>query len=416
MSTGGASPPSSGALSGYRIVDLTRVYAGPACTQMLADAGADVIKIEPPQGDETRDWGPPVAPDVSAYYWGLNRNKRNIALDLSREDARAIVLRLLESADVLIDNFKLGTMEAWGLGYEATLARRFPRLVHCTISGFGTEGPLAGYPGYDAVVQGFAGIMSINGEPNREPLKTPFPVVDMATGLYASSAILMALVERERSGKGQHIDLSLYDVGLTLMHPISTTWTFDGKNPKASGNVYAAIAPYGIYASKDKPVLTGAGNDDAFRKLCAVIGCPTLADDERFAGNRKRVENRAALDAEIGRVIAQHDGESISLALMRGGVAAGVVQTVADAFGHPQTVANKMLVEVGGKKVIGSPIRLSRTPMRMNRLPGSFGADTAEVLRELGCDAAAIEKLEADGAVYQQRRGRGVPKAPARKD
>jgi formyl-CoA transferase len=218
-----SSPRATSALDGLRVVDLTRVYAGPACTQILADHGAEVIKVEPPQGDETRDWGALDSEGLSSYFWGLNRNKRAIGLDLALPEGRDVLLRLLQDADVLIDNFKLGTLERWGLGYDGVLKDRFPRLVHLSISGFGITGPLAGYPGYDAVAQAFAGVMSVNGEPGGEPLKLPMPVVDQTTGLYASSALLMALLERERSGQGQHIDLSLFDVALTMTHPLSTT-------------------------------------------------------------------------------------------------------------------------------------------------------------------------------------------------
>ncbi|MFZ9087192.1 MAG: CaiB/BaiF CoA transferase family protein, partial [Steroidobacteraceae bacterium] len=308
-----SSPRATSALDGLRVVDLTRVYAGPACTQILADHGAEVIKVEPPQGDETRDWGALDNEGLSSYFWGLNRNKRAIGLDLALPEGRDVLLRLLQDADVLIDNFKLGTLERWGLGYDGVLKDRFPRLVHLSISGFGITGPLAGYPGYDAVAQAFAGVMSVNGEPGGEPLKLPMPVVDQTTGLYASSALLMALLERERSGQGQHIDLSLFDVALTMTHPLSTTWMFTGKVPRPTGNVYAAIAPYGLYRCSDRMIFTGAGNDGAFRKLCRVRGLNALAADARFASNRLRVEHREALDAELNAATAGWQGETLSL-------------------------------------------------------------------------------------------------------
>jgi len=406
-----ASSPARGALGDLRVIDLTRVYAGPACTQMLADHGADVIKIEPPMGDETRDWGTPGPDGLTSYFWGLNRNKRALALDLESTAGRDVLLRLLQDADVLIDNFKHGTLERWGLGYADTLSVRFPRLVHLTISGFGTSGPLAGYPGYDAAVQAFAGLMSVNGEPGGEPLKLPMPVVDLATGLHASSALLMALHERQRSGIGQHIDVSLFDVALTLTHPLSTTWMFTGSVPRPSGNVYAAISPYGMYACRDRMIFTGAGNDAAFRKLCHVLGLPALADDPRFADNPRRVKHRQALDEALTTATRGWEGEALSLALMRGGVAAGVVLDLNDVFNHPQAAANGMWVDLGGGKVVASPIKLSRTPAHLSIPPPVFGRDTDAVLEEAGYDLAQIAELERVGALTRRRRIPGATRS-----
>lgn len=396
-------PSQGGALSGLRVIDLTRVYAGPACTQMLADHGADVIKIEPPQGDETRDWGAPGPDGLSSYFWGLNRNKRTLALDLAQQAGREVLIRLLEDADVLVDNFKLGTLERWGLGYGQFLEARFPRLVHLTISGFGTTGPLAGYPGYDAVAQAFAGVMSVNGEPGGDALKLPMPVVDYATGLYASSALLMALLERQRSGQGQHIDLALFDVALTITHPLSTTWMFTDEVPVPTGNVYAAIAPYGLYRCRDRMIFTGAGNNGAFRKLCSVLGLDELIVDPRFADNRLRVANRDALDAALNTAAGLWGGEELSLTLMRAGVAAGVVQNLRDAFHHPQTAANEMWFELGGQKVVANPIKLGRTPSHLHSPSPIFGRDTDGVLLEAGYSTTQIAELEQQGALIRQR-------------
>ncbi|MGE5200728.1 MAG: CaiB/BaiF CoA transferase family protein, partial [Acidobacteriota bacterium] len=209
----------TGALAGIRVIDLTRVLGGPYCTQMLGDHGAEVIKVEPPQGDETRGWGPPFQGDAASYFIGVNRNKRGVALDLSRPEGRTVLFRLLESADVLIENFKTGTLERWGMGYEAVLKQRFPRLIHCRVSGFGADGPFGGYPGYDAVVQGMAGLMSLNGEPEGAPVRVGVPVVDLATGMNASIAILLALQERQRSGRGQFVEVTLFDSAVALLHP-----------------------------------------------------------------------------------------------------------------------------------------------------------------------------------------------------
>jgi len=393
----------AGALAGVRVVDLTRVFAGPLCTQLLGDHGADVIKIEPPQGDETRDWGVPGRDDVSSYYWGLNRSKRSLALDLRLEPARQVLRRLLDSADVLVDNFKAGTLEAWGLGYEAVLRERFPRLVHLTISGYGPTGPLAGQPGYDAVAQAVTGLLSVNGENGGAPLKLPLPLVDMTTGVYACAAIAMALLERTRSGLGQHVDVALYDVGLSMTHPLSTAWQFDGQTPQPVGNAYAALAPYGVYRCTDRDLFIGAGNNGAFRKLCAVLGCVEVADDARFASNRLRVQHRAALEAVLGPAIAQHAAEPLATALMNAGVAAGAVQDMAHAFRHAQTQASGMWPPLGGHRVIASPMKLNRTPPEALIPPGPFGRDADAVLRDAGYDTRDISHLEAQGALVRRR-------------
>lgn len=409
------------ALRGLRVIDLSRVYAGPACTQMLADHGAEVIKIEPPQGDETRDWGPRGPQDLSAYFWGLNRNKRALALDFEQASARDILLHLLEGADIPVDNFKQGTLERWGLGYAQVLSQRFPRLVHLSISGFGTTGPLAGYPGYDAAAQAFCGVMSVNGALGAEPLKLPMPVVDYATGLHACTGLLMALAERQRSGLGQHLDVSLYDVALTLTHPLSTTWMFTGQVPEPTGNVYAAIAPYGLYPCQDRQLFTGAGNDPAFAKLCQVLDLPKLPQDPRFANNRSRVAHRETLDALLQAATRAWDGQALMQALLNAGVAAAVVMNLRDAFEHPQTEANGMYPRLGDGKAVGNPIKMSRTPARLDLAPPVFGRDTDSVLCELGYDPQQIAALEAAGVLVRQRRpaGRtGTPPTltPARKE
>jgi formyl-CoA transferase len=233
---------SAGALAGLRVVDLTRVLGGPYCTMVLSDHGAEVIKLEPPQGDEVRDWGPPFdsAGDAS-YFVGVNRNKRSVGLDLSKPAGKEVLLRLLEGADVLVENFKPGSMEKWGLGYEAVLSKRFPRLIHCRVSGFGGEGPLGGFPGYDAVLQAMVGLMSINGTENSGPTRLGTPIVDIATGLFSTIAILMALHEREKSGQGQYCDMTLHDCGMALLHPHAANYFLSDKRPKATGRIWCPI-------------------------------------------------------------------------------------------------------------------------------------------------------------------------------
>ena len=254
-----------GALAGVKVVDCTRVLGGPYCTQLLADHGAEVLKIEPPQGDEVRDWGPPFDDGGdAAYFLGVNRNKRSMGLDLSGEEGKAVLLRLLEDADVLIENYKPGSMEKWGLGYEEVLSKRFPKLVNCRISGFGADGPYGGYPGYDGIIQALVGHFSINGAPDSGPTRLGLAMVDVGTGLYASNAILMAMLERGRSGQGQYIDMTLYDCGLSLMHPHVPNYYLSGKTPGLTGNPHPNIGLYDVFKTRTVDIFVAGGNDRAF--------------------------------------------------------------------------------------------------------------------------------------------------------
>src|SRR5580658_9536263 len=273
---------SAGALAGLKIIDLTRVLGGPYCTMILSDHGADVIKIEPPQGDETRDWGPPFADGDASYFLGVNRNKRSLALDLGQPAGREVLLRLLDGADVLIENFKPGAMEKWGLGYQQDLVPRFPALIHCRVSGFGATGPLGGLPGYDAILQAMTGLMSINGDPTTGPVRMGTPVVDLATGLYSAIAILMALHERNTSGFGQYIDMTLHDCGMALLHPQAANFFLNGRRPVATGNPHPNIAPYEKYRTRTCEIFIAVGNDAQFRKLCEAVGRPEIGGDARF--------------------------------------------------------------------------------------------------------------------------------------
>ncbi|MGC8470037.1 MAG: CaiB/BaiF CoA transferase family protein [Acetobacteraceae bacterium] len=320
-----------GALAGLAVIDLSRVLGGPYCTMILGDHGAEVIKIEPPQGDETREWGPPFAEGTASYFLGVNRNKKGVALDLSRPEGRAALLRLLEGADVLVENFKPGTMEKWSLGYAA-LAARFPRLVHCRISGFGAEGPLGGLPGYDAVVQAMAGLMSVNGDETTGPLRLGTPVVDLATGLFAAIGILMALHERARSGRGQFLDMALYDCGLALLHPQAANFLLDGKRPRALGNAHPNIAPYETFPAKGGTLFLAIGNDGQFAKLCDLLDVPALARDGRFATNRDRLANRPALRDALTAALAGQDAAETAQRLLRAGLPAGKVAAIDEAL------------------------------------------------------------------------------------
>ncbi len=351
-----------GALSGIRVIDLSRVLGGPYCGQILADHGADVLKIEPPQGDETRTWGPPFESGVASYYMGLNRNKRGIRLDLTEPAGRETLLALLENADVLLENFKTGTLEKWGLGYEQ-LRERFPTLVHCRVSGYGADGPLGGLPGYDAAIQAMSGIMSVNGETGGEPLRVGLPVVDMVTGLNAVIGILLALQERHRSGQGQFVEAALYDCGLSLLHPHAANWFGDGRIPTRTGNAHPNIYPYDAFPTGTVPLFLAVGNDRQFQQLCTALGAPELGNDPRFASAGGRSVERVALRAALVSFMAGHDGEALMAELNRRGVPCGPILDVPQALTHPHTVHRGMTVSLpGGYRGLGSPIKLSRTP------------------------------------------------------
>ena len=388
----------SGALEGLKVIDLSRVLGGPYCGQMLADHGAEVIKVEPPQGDETRAWGPPFDKDgISAYFSGINRNKRTIALDLSKPEGRAVLLKLLAEADVLIDNFKTGTMEKWGIGYTDTLSKKFPRLVHARVSGFGADGPLGGFPGYDAMVQASSGLVSVNGSPESGPVRVGVPVVDLSTGMNACIGILMALYERNRSGKGQFVDATLYDSALALHQPHAPNYFIAGAKPKLVGNSHGSLAPYSNFPTKGRNIVVGAGNDGQFRKLTQMLGKPELASDPRFKTNKDRVANRPALEAEVRALTKDRDGESFANELMENGVPSGAVLEVPDVMEHPHTKHRGMVWEKDGYRNVGNPVKLSRTPASPRSKPKKFGADTRAVLGELGYSAAEIDRLVASG-------------------
>src|SRR5882757_4697181 len=312
---------SHGALAGLRVIDLSRVLAGPLCTQMLADHGADVVKIEPPSGDETRGLGPPFdAAGQAAYFGAVNRGKRGIALDLSRAEGRAVLEVLLKDADVLVENFLPGTMERWGLGYEAALSQRFPRLIYCGISGFGADGPFGGLPGYDAVLQAMCGLMSINGSPESGATRVGVPIVDYVTGYNALTGILLALAARERSGRGQRVEATLFDTGLSLLVPHAANWLCSGRTPGLLGSAHPNIAPYDKFAARDGSVFLGIVNDGQFRRFCECVDRKDLLGDARFRTNAMRLQHVDDLRTEIERTLAAFRVEDLCRDLMRSGV------------------------------------------------------------------------------------------------
>ena len=400
---------SPGALAGLRVIDLTRVLGGPYCTMILSDHGADVIKIEPPQGDEVRDWGPPFVtnPDGGAdasYFIGINRNKRSIALDIGKQAGRDILLRMLATADVLVENFKPGGMEKWGLGYAKDLAPRFPRLIHCRVSGFGGEGPLGGLPGYDAILQAMTGLMSINGDPTTGPMRMGTPIVDLATGLYSVIAITMALHERHNSGLGQFLDMTLHDCGMALLHPQAANFFLNGKRPMPMGNPHPNLAPYEKYQTRTGEIFVAAGNDGQFRKLCEALGCSEISSDPRFLKNADRLANRPALMALFAAVLADHDGHELCLKLLRMGLPAGPVLAVDEATAAAHTEVRQMVTELDGYRGLGTPIKMSRTPGGTRTKPPTFGQHGDEVLAQFGYSADEVLQLKQDGIVHTTRK------------
>lgn len=376
IDAGPAAGSPTAALDGIRVLDLTRVLAGPMCTQLLADHGAEVLKIECPAGDDTRRLGLPEADGSAPYFHALNRNKRSAVLDLASSHGRERILDLVADADVLVENFLPGTMQRWRLDYERDLAPLNPRLVYCTISGFGGQGPLGSLPGYDAIAQAACGLMSVNGDESTGPMRVGVPVVDISSGLYAVIGILLALNERNRSGRGQRVESTLFDAALSLLLPHAADWLMQGRQHGLSGNRHPGIAPYEKFAVRDGEVFIGVLNDRQFRRLCSRIGQPALADDPRFAGNQERVANREALTEAIGSRLRGLEAEALCTDLMNDGIPASRVRTVAQVLEHPHVAARGSVASVGSWRALASPVRLARTPAAVRRMPPALDPDT----------------------------------------
>ncbi|OZI16379.1 CaiB/BaiF CoA transferase family protein [Bordetella genomosp. 7] len=393
-----ASEHHGGALAGLKVIDLSRVLAGPLCTQMLADNGADVIKVEPPLGDETRTLGPPFADDGNAAYFGsVNRGKRAITLDLTQPGAHDVLFALLQDADVLVENFLPGTMRRWGLDYDTILAPRFPGLVYCTISGFGEDGPLGGLPGYDAILQAMCGLMSINGENTSGPTRIGIPIVDHLTGYTAMTAILMAIVERSRSGRGQRVEATLFNTALSLLVPHAANWLASGQAPRQMGSAHPNIAPYDKFNCRDGQIFLGILNDRQFGRFCEHLGLHDVLADPRYAHNADRLAHRDALRVAIEAALAGRSRQTLCKELMALGVPAGPVNSVPEAFEQPHAAG--MLVQRDGYRGVGLPNRLYRTPGQPGGNPPGFAQHTDEVLQQAGLSAVAIAHLRESGVL-----------------
>lgn len=384
---------SEGPLKGVKVLDLSRILAGPTCTQLLGDLGASVIKIENPTtgGDDTRQWGPPYVEDaqgnrsdLSAYFMSANRNKKSVAIDITTTEGQSEIKRLASHADILIENFKPGGLAKYGLDY-ATLSQDFPSLVYCSISGYGQTGPNASKPGYDLMAQGYGGIMSLTGEPDGAPMKVGVGIADVMCGMYASVGILAALRHRDQTGEGQQIDLALVDAQIAWLINEGVNYLTSGNVPQRRGNGHPNIVPYDVYETADGHVILAVGNDSQFRRFCECIEHPDLADDPRFATNPARLENRDALNAVLRPVVKTHASETMIAHLEARKVPVGPAQTLDQVFATDQVEARQMQIamqaEPGDVQLIGNPLKLSRTPVTYRAAPPVFGADTQAVLR-----------------------------------
>ncbi|KEF38517.1 putative acyl-CoA transferase/carnitine dehydratase [Schinkia azotoformans MEV2011] len=388
-----------GALEGVRVLDLTRVLAGPYCTMILGDLGAEIIKVEAPGGsDDTRYWGPPYKETESAYYLCANRNKRAITLNLKTEQGREVLKKLLIESDVVIENFKSGTMEKWGLSYSE-LKELNPRIIHCSITGFGHNGPYQQLPGYDFIIQAMSGLMSITGSEQSGPVKVGVAISDLFTGLYANIGILAALNERNQSGEGQSIDISLFDSQLSALANVASNYLISGKIPGLLGNNHPNIVPYQPFDTKDGKMVVAVGNDGQFRKLCSVLGIEDIGVDERYATNSKRLENRDELTEILSLQFKVKTSKEWLIDLNESGIPAGPIQNMKEVFEDPQVAARNMVYEVnhptiGEIKLVGSPLKLSRTPVQVRSHPPLAGEHSKEVLLEIGYTNEMIEGMK----------------------
>ncbi|WP_259780596.1 CaiB/BaiF CoA transferase family protein [Aestuariispira ectoiniformans] len=403
-------------LSGIRVLDLSRILAGPTCTQQLGDLGADVIKVERPgAGDDTRKWGPPYVQDAdgndtseSAYYLCANRNKRSIEVNMATEAGQTLIKRLLKECDILVENYKVGGLKKYGLAYE-DLKDEFPGLIYCSITGFGQDGPYAKRGGYDYLAQGMGGIMSVTGEPDGLPMKVGVAIADVMCGMYATNAILAALRHKDRSGQGQYIDACLLDTQVSWLVNQATNYLVSGKSPERQGNEHPNIVPYRTFEVSDGYIILAVGNDGQFRKWCEFSGVAELADDDLFATNRARVENRVALHAIMEPILKARSMADWLTGLEEIHVPCGPVNTIEQVFDDPQVKHRGMRIEMdhplagdGKVPLVANPVKFSETPVQYRYAPPTLGQHTDEILREvLGADEAEITKLKSEKATAE---------------
>ncbi|MGO4908496.1 CaiB/BaiF CoA transferase family protein [Pseudorhodobacter sp. W20_MBD10_FR17] len=409
-----ASETTAQTLKGLRVLDLSRILAGPTATQLLADLGAEVIKIERPgKGDDTRGWGPPFMTDAagadtreSAYYLSANRGKQSVAINIADPQGQALIASLAAKADILVENFKAGDLARYGLDY-ATLAAINPRLIYCSISGFGQTGPNADRAGYDFLVQGEAGLMSLTGEPDRPPMKAGVGIADLMCGMYAVVGILAAVQARHNSGQGQHIDIALMDTQVAMLVNQGVAHLTDGQIPPRRGNDHPTIVPYGTFPASDGDFILAIGNDTQFARFAELAGAPGLAQDDRFATNAARVRNRAVLIGLVAGLTAGKTAADWLAACAAHGIPAGPINDLSQVFSSPQVAARGMKVQMphptagkGTVDLIGNPLKLSKTPICYTKAPPTLGADTHAVLQDhLGLGTAELLALQDAGVI-----------------
>jgi len=389
----------AGALDGIRVLDLTRILAGPMCAMMLGDMGADVIKVEPPgTGDDTRTWGPPFVGGEAAYFLGLNRNKRSMTLNMAVPDGQSILADLIRRCDVLVENFKAGTLEKWGFT-NAWLEQHAPRVIRCSVTGYGANGPKGGLPGYDFILQAESGLMSITGPVDGEPTKHGVALVDVCTGMLACNSILAALQARHRSGRGQHVEVSLYESSLFMLANVAANYLAAGREGGRFGNGHPSIVPYTTYPTQDGMMAVAVGNDTQFAKFAQAIGRAEWATDPRYVKNKDRVENRATLDPLIAQTLKTDVADVWVSKLKAAGVPCGRINSVSAALDDEHTKARRMVETVehptiGELKVIGTPFKMSGTPTSIRRAPPTLGQHTEDILcGELGLTRERVAEL-----------------------
>ena len=388
--------PAAGPLSGIRVLDLTRILAGPSSTQLLGDYGADIVKVERPgAGDDTRGWGPPYVQDAegnntreSAYYMSTNRNKRSIAVDIASPEGADIIRKLAVQADIVVENFKVGGLKKYGLDYDS-LKELNPKVIYCSITGYGQTGPNASKAGYDLMAQGYGGIMSLNGVPDGEPVKVGVGITDLMCGMYASTAILAALRHRDQTGEGQYIDVALVDSQVAWLQNEGVSYLTSGDVPKRRGNQHASIVPYQVFELNDGHLIFAVGNDSQYAKFCGVLGRPDLATDPRYITNVDRIKHRDTLIPTLTGIIKKADKKSMLESMNAVGVTCGPIHTVDEVFATNQVAARDMVITMdhplsasGTVDLIGNPVKFSKTPVTYRKAPPICGADTQDVLKE----------------------------------